>query len=730
MAFRASIQAILFASLLFCASPFWAANPPAPAPELRTMGRALLNLKASGQRQALEKFAQQVTDELNGSLAYLLLGYDAFRKKQFAAASRNFKLAGQSASLLRDTAEYYFARSEIEKGNSKSAAEILQGFAARFPASPFAAQATLLYVETLLQLNLYAEAITLLTSSSTLPQPDAAMLLGEAYAKDSQLIPAVAQYRAVYYSYPASSRADLAEKRLNILRTRLGSKYPDAHHDQRIIRAERLSAANQWSDAGREFRLLSALAQGEQKQSYLLRMGAAQYRARATWPALSTLQKLKLTIADEDAERLFTLAAIYRRLGRKKDVEGFVQQLADKYPQSKWYAETLFLAGNQALISDDLEAADRYYRLVYKVFPAGENAAISHWKVSWHAFRQRRLDEASRLFDEHLRSFPNSPQIAAALYWRGRVLERKSAAAAAAYYRKLVDTFPNYYYGLKARQRLEELPKALSSRVSTASLPFDNIRRPSDATSANNLSVTRWEENLTRVRLLESAWLIDLAIEEVQSVIAQDSAATVLGPVLARLEFNRGNHHIALRYGKRYVTSYFARDLQELPRPVWETLFPLPYWDQIQKNANACKLDKYVVAGLIRQESEFNPTARSRSNARGLMQLLPSTARLVARGVSDRNARRYALAKLYRPEVNLVYGTTYLRQMLDRFDGTVEYALASYNAGPHRVDKWLKESNFQEPAEFVESIPFTETREYVQAVLRGAAMYRQLYPGS
>ncbi|OFV97024.1 MAG: hypothetical protein A3F68_03125, partial [Acidobacteria bacterium RIFCSPLOWO2_12_FULL_54_10] len=628
MAFRASIQSLLLASLLFCARPFWAANPPAPAPELLSMGRALLDEKASGQRQLLEKFAQQAPDELNSSLAYLLLGYDAFSKKQYTAASQNFKLADQSASLLRDTAEYYLALSEIEKGNPKSAAEVLQGFAARFPASPFAAPATLLYAETLLQLNRFADAIALLTSSTvTLPQPDAAMLLGEAFEKDGQLLPAVAQYREVYYSYPASSQADLAEKRLNSLRTRLGSKYPDTNHDQRIVRAERLSAANQWSDAGREFQLLSALAQGEQKQSYLLRMGAAQYRARATWPSLSTLQKLKLTIPDEEAERLFTLAALFRRLGRNKDVEGYVQQLAEKHPQSKWYAEALFLAANQALAANELETADRYYRLVYKVFPSGEIAAISHWKVSWYAFRQRRLDEASRLFDEHLRTFSDSPQVSAALYWRGRLLERESAAAAAACYRKLVDTFPNFYYGLKARQRLEELPKPLSSPGPAASLPFDNIHRPSAASPANNVPVTRWEANLTRIRLLESAWLIDLAIEEVQTVIAQDSAASVLGPVLARLESNRGHHHIALRYGKRYVTSYYSRDLKELSRPVWETLFPLPYWADIQKNANASKLDAYVVAGLIRQESEFNPTARSRSNARGLMQLLPSTAR-------------------------------------------------------------------------------------------------------
>jgi soluble lytic murein transglycosylase len=160
---------------------------------------------------------------------------------------------------------------------------------------------------------------------------------------------------------------------------------------------------------------------------------------------------------------------------------------------------------------------------------------------------------------------------------------------------------------------------------------------------------------------------------------------------------------------------------------MWEILFPRLWWDDLQKNAQAAGLDPFLVAGLIRQESEFDPRARSRSNARGLMQLLPSTARSVARRVPDRRARSYSLASLYLPEINMIYGTHYLKQVLDQFQGTVEYALAGYNAGPNRVIQWTRDANFGEPAEFVESIPITETREYVQAVLRNAAVYRLLY---
>jgi len=129
------------------------------------------------------------------------------------------------------------------------------------------------------------------------------------------------------------------------------------------------------------------------------------------------------------------------------------------------------------------------------------------------------------------------------------------------------------------------------------------------------------------------------------------------------------------------------------------------------------------VASLIRQESEFNPTAVSRANAVGLMQLLPNTGKKVAK---EEKLRHFNATQLFVPGVNLQLGTRYFRTMVDKF-GAFEYALAAYNAGSDRVQDWLSQGKYRDPQEFVESIPFTETREYVQAILRNASVYRQLY---
>lgn len=175
---------------------------------------------------------------------------------------------------------------------------------------------------------------------------------------------------------------------------------------------------------------------------------------------------------------------------------------------------------------------------------------------------------------------------------------------------------------------------------------------------------------------------------------------------------------------KFMAPDYLSLTFNQAPRKFWELLFPLPYRSDLVANARAREVDPYLVAGLIRQESEFNPQAHSPANAYGLTQVLPGTGRQFARKAG---VPRFSSRVLYQPAVNLRIGTSILRSMLDQNSGKVEQTLAAYNAGPGRVAEWLSWNTYREPAEFVESIPFTETRDYVQAVLRNADIYRRLY---
>jgi len=165
-----------------------------------------------------------------------------------------------------------------------------------------------------------------------------------------------------------------------------------------------------------------------------------------------------------------------------------------------------------------------------------------------------------------------------------------------------------------------------------------------------------------------------------------------------------------------------SRRWEDVPQEVWRVTFPFAYGAHIYKYANMNEIDPMLVAGLIRQETIFQSDAVSHAGAVGLMQVLPSTGRRLARAQKI----RYARAKLFQPEYNLRLGTVYFRDLI-RTMGSTEAALAAYNAGEDRVVAWRASREFEEPAEFIESIPFTETREYVQVVLRNAEIYRRLY---
>jgi soluble lytic murein transglycosylase len=179
-----------------------------------------------------------------------------------------------------------------------------------------------------------------------------------------------------------------------------------------------------------------------------------------------------------------------------------------------------------------------------------------------------------------------------------------------------------------------------------------------------------------------------------------------------------------MRVLKQKVQSYFAVPMDAIPRPYWDLLFPQPYWPVLQNDAQQQGLDPFLVASLIRQESEFNPTVISYANAWGLMQLLPRVGSALAR---QQHVRPYRTEFLLIPRVNLKLGTVYFRQLMDEFKGQPEYALAAYNAGDDRVKTWLANGPYGSLPEFVESIPFTQTREYVEAIMRNREMYRRLY---
>jgi peptidoglycan lytic transglycosylase len=190
----------------------------------------------------------------------------------------------------------------------------------------------------------------------------------------------------------------------------------------------------------------------------------------------------------------------------------------------------------------------------------------------------------------------------------------------------------------------------------------------------------------------------------------------------AQAAFDQGHFATGMSYARLIVPSAESRKLDDLPKPVWKALYPLPYEAALRREAARNNFDPMLAAGLIRQESTFQADAISRANAVGLMQVLPKTGKLLAHQLKV----RYAKTKLTDPDYNIELGMLYIASLVRDF-GEPEYALAAFNAGEDRITLWRSERKYEEVPELVESIPFSETRDYVQVVLRNAEVYRMVY---
>jgi soluble lytic murein transglycosylase len=651
----------------------------------------------------------------DAALANLALGIAAYEQKNYPAAIALLKPLQGKLAPIDDYAAYYLALARVESNDFEVTALV----AAARRNSPLNGKSWLLEARAR-KAAAAADAVRLLREHyGELPQPEGDVTLADCYQAANDLARAAEFYQRVHYHYLSGAAASRAAAALLTLKDTMGSGYPPPGPAQLLHRADRLMEAAEYALARKEYQAVAAQVGGPEADLAGVRTGAADFLAGKTELAWPYLRGLEVADPDAAAERLYYLAECARRLNDDQQMMSAVQQLAARYQQSPWRLKALGSAANRYLLLNRPEDYLPLYRAVYQDFPTAAPAALSHWKVTFQAYLHDRAD-ASRMLREHIRQYPGHSTAGAALYFLGRHLERSGdVAGARACYQKLATEFENHYYAMLARERLKAAGTTATPSGEIAQF-VAAIRFSAPAPVATETAAAT-QTRIERSRLLRAAGLNDLADAELRFGMRTDGQPALLAMELAA---SADAPHQAMRIMKSTTPEYLNLPLPAAPRKFWELLFPLPYRADLVRTARERDLDPYLLAGLIRQESEFNPEAVSRAKAYGLTQIRPATGRRFARsaGVSKLTTR-----VLYQPAANLKIGSSILRSMLDQQGGKLEQTLAAYNAGPNRVVEWMAWSTYREPAEFVESIPFTETRDYVQAVLRNAEMYRRLY---
>ncbi|PAP78310.1 hypothetical protein BSZ37_18700 [Rubrivirga marina] len=494
-----------------------------------------------------------------------------------------------------------------------------------------------------------------------------------------------ALYREAIGIDPASAAAREAAARL-----REGD--PTAAEWLALARTDRALGLN--SDAADAFRQWLDADTGTPEQQADVRYEAADALFDAQ--RYDEVEAMLQPIRDRtDARSLW--AGTLGRMGRTDEAAAVYLELAEAKPVANLYfaADVLHQGG-------DLDRALPLYQRVEQEHAGTSWAGLATMRRAGQAFLDEDYAEAARLWDGYRTRQPRGADALRSLYWAGRALaEAGDAEAAAERFRGVLRQERDSYYALLASEALGEPFWPLPLSASPPDDP-DAAARVADA--------------LRGVDLLREAGFPDAAEAELDRAIARAGGGTATRYALAEALVERGYGRRAILIGQSLGGGTNARRLR--------ILYPFPFRRMIAAEATARGIDPFVAAALIRQESQFSERATSYVGARGLMQLMPATARTLA---AEEGIEPWDPELLYLPEVNVHLGTRYVGQQVAAYDGALPAVFGAYNAGPHQVDQWRTFPEFGDDALFTERIPFRETRDYVKILTRNRAIYEGLY---
>jgi soluble lytic murein transglycosylase len=662
------------------------------------------------------------TDPLSVDLRDLKSGADALDAGRYPAAIAALKGLTQRLPKLADYAAWFLASAQSSSKDYAAVPATLDIVFEQSPPSPLVPRSALLAASALTQNNNAAAALEVLRKYySVLSQPKGDLAMAAAFAGSGDNISAAIYYQRVYYGFPLSAEAAQAATETDRLKTDLGEKYPPALPTAMLGRAIKLLDGGQAVRARKELEALVSQLGGTERDLARVRIGVAYYTAEENAVAYKYLTTLEVASPEADAERLYYVMQSARRLNNLDEMDAVAAKLGRLHPNSPFRLQALLAAANRYLTENKTDQYEPLYRACFESFPQDKQAAGCHWKVAW-AHYLRRESDAAEMLRAHLRLFPASENASAALYFLGRLAEAShDRATARTYYDEIAREYPNQYYAMLARDRLTPVASvdpspAASEFLRTVGFPQRARGSVFDASGAS-------QARIERAKMLVSAGLKDWAKTELRYGAKNGDQPHLLAMELAAL-IGDGQPAQAIRYIKSYAGNYLFLPISSAPLDFWRLAFPLPYRAYLERFSKQNNLDPFLMAALIRQESEFDAKVTSPANARGLTQIEPTTGRELSRKLK---IPKYTTAKLFQPSLNLQFGTYYLRLVTDQLGGHTEAALAAYNAGMTRAKSWLTWGDFQEPAEFVETVPFTQTRGYIQAVLRNADAYRRIY---
>jgi soluble lytic murein transglycosylase len=661
----------------------WLAPSVSPTSDEQPLRRAVDDLEDGSAELALPVFTAATADPLLGGYAQLYAGralLELDRLPEAAEAARAL-VASRPTGALADAALWLAADAAEANGDAAAAAGFLRTLVTQRPVA------------------LERVWLRLGRTSTDLAERRRA-------------------FTRVYYDFPLTPEADEAADEMARLPGGLQSWSAAASFRANLDRAERLFTAKRYADARKAFAALKSLTPASDRPRIELRLAQCDLQLKkypAALAALTAYMKLPRPLRSE-AE--YTYISTLRAAGRTAEYLRRVRTFAGSNADPAFIEEALNDLATHFILDDQDEEAAEVFAEMYRRFPTGVRADRAAWRSGWWAYKAGKHAETVRVFSTAAVALRRSDYRPTWLYWGARArVQLGDLEGAAAAYRQVIADYRNSYYGRIAATALERLPEAVRAAGPT---PLPLAR---DLPSL--VSPGAPPANADLIRTLLTAGLYGDAVSELRRVQRETGASPVIDATIAYALNRQRLLRPAITAMRRAYPQFMAAGGEALPQPILGVIFPVDYWDLISQFATERRLDPFLMAALIAQESTFDAGIRSVANAWGLMQILPSTGARYARTLG---IQPFSTASLTNPEVNVRIGMAYFADLVAMF-GEVAPALAAYNAGENRVVRWLAERPGFERDEFVDDIPFPETQNYVKRVLGTAEDYRRLYRG-
>jgi soluble lytic murein transglycosylase-like protein len=471
----------------------------------------------------------------------------------------------------------------------------------------------------------------------------------------------------------------------NALTTLDSVALPDRDLEWQLLEAAALTRLHRGSDA---LSLLAGREAPDPRQAAALSWARAQAADDA-----ATAQRGRANLGSAERQQLRALSQQY--------LERVGQSSADRELAAKALKELYADYQTEGLFDRAVDTLRRLRRLD----PKDVTGASNLWQIGWQEYGRGNYTGAIGTWTELSSLYPQDSNARRGRYWTGRAFDLLGEKERAQQiYNEIAQADTADFYSRNAVARLRAKPAALAA-AAQAKEPW-----PADPT-------------LDRARLLTDLGLDDLALTEAELVHdkAVPQALRALEAVILAHQGDRRKSVLAVREAFPALGGPFQANLPDEARRLY---YPLEYQDTIRTWAVSNRLPTYLVFGIIRQESAFDANAQSGAGARGLMQLMPSTARELAL----KNGLSWKQDLLTDPSVNVRLGTLYFRQVFSMFNENLELSLAGYNGGPYRIKRLWQESGNNEVDRFLEGLGLEESKTYVKRILVLSDSYRQLYP--